>query len=223
MKLLVGYSADKGGAEALRLAGILARSSGGSVVVVTVLPGVWDHPSPARVDVEYVQFLEQHANRTLAGARKIVPEGIPAEFHARNAATASEGLIAAVEEFGADAIVLGSSRKAPMLRFQDGVVASEILRCATIPVALAPRGYAPTQDRLTRLTCAVAASRHSPELALRAGEIAADFNVPLRLATFIVRDRQMYPTGAGYDAENLVANQFRDIDSVLSVPPTAKE
>ncbi len=27
--------------------------------------------------------------------------------------------------------------------------------------------------------------------------------------TFVVRDRQMYPTGAGYDAENLVANQWR--------------
>jgi nucleotide-binding universal stress UspA family protein len=31
----------------------------------------------------------------------------------------------------------------------------------------------------------------------------------LRLVTFVVRDRQMYPTGAGYDAENLVANQWR--------------
>lgn len=209
MRFLVGYSADKGGVEALRLAGLLARSSGGSLVVATVLPGAWDHPSPARVDVEYARFLDQHAGRTLAAARRAAPPGVPAEFHARRADSAGAGLMAAAEEFGADAIVLGSSRKAAMARFQEGVAASEILRSAAIPVALAPRGYLPPEGRLTRVTCAVASSRHSPELALKAGEIAAGFGVPLRLATFIVRDRQMYPTGAGYDVENLVSNQFR--------------
>ena len=33
--------------------------------------------------------------------------------------------------------------------------------------------------------------------------------MPLRLLTFVVRDRQMYPTGAGYRAEDIVANQLR--------------
>jgi nucleotide-binding universal stress UspA family protein len=33
--------------------------------------------------------------------------------------------------------------------------------------------------------------------------------VPLRLVTFVVRDKQMYPTGAGYEAENMVANTWR--------------
>ncbi|MFT3690830.1 universal stress protein [Paenirhodobacter sp.] len=210
MKYLVGYSADKGGAEALQLAGWLARSSGGSIVVVTVLPGGWDHPSPARVDVEYVRFLDQYAAKTLAGAHKFAPEGVEAEFHARHAGTASDGLIAAAAEFGAGAIVLGSSRKAPTTRFQEGVVASEILRSASVPVVLAPRGYVPPPQGVSRVTCAIASSRRSVELAQKAGEIATGFGVPLRLATFIVRDRQMYPTGAGYDAENMVANQFRE-------------
>ena len=30
------------------------------------------------------------------------------------------------------------------------------------------------------------------------------------MATLVVRDRQMYPTGAGYDAERLVATQWRE-------------
>jgi nucleotide-binding universal stress UspA family protein len=34
--------------------------------------------------------------------------------------------------------------------------------------------------------------------------------VPLRLATFVVRDRQMYPSQVGYDAERLVAEQWRE-------------
>src|SRR3954454_913413 len=42
-----------------------------------------------------------------------------------------------------------------------------------------------------------------------AHQICGRLKIPLRLMTFVVRDRQMYPTGAGYDAENLVANQWR--------------
>ena len=45
--------------------------------------------------------------------------------------------------------------------------------------------------------------------ARRAADLCQVFAVPLRLATFVVRDKQMYPTGAGYKAENLVSNQLR--------------
>lgn len=206
---LAGCSADRGGTEALRLATMLARSSGGRVIAAVILPGTWDHPSPARVDVEYARFLDRHAEKTLAAARACMPADVPAEYLSRHADSAGAGLLALAEETGADAIVLGSSRKAPRARYQEGVVAAEILRSASIPVVLAPRGFSAPQGRVARVTCAVASSDPAQELARRAGEIAADFHVPLRLATFIVRDRQMYPTGAGYDAENMVANQFR--------------
>ncbi|RCW84826.1 universal stress protein [Paracoccus lutimaris] len=207
-RYLVGYSADKGGCEALRLGAMLARSAGGSVVAAVILPETWDHPSPAMVDVEYVQFLERHAEKTLAAARAEMPADVPAEFLHRHAESASAGLLALAEEMGVDAIVLGSSRKAPMARFQEGTVATEVLRSARIPVALAPRGYRAPEAKLSRITCAIASSSDSMALAHKAGEIAASFHVPLRLATFIVRDRQMYPSGAGYDVESLVSNKF---------------
>lgn len=206
---LVGYSADKGGAEALRLGALLARSSGGRVIAAVILPETWDHPSPAMVDGEYARFLERHAEKTLAAAGAAMPADVPADYLTRHAESAGTGLLALAEETGAEAIVLGSSRRAPMASFQEGVVASEILRSARIPVALAPRGYALSQGRITRVTCAVSPSEQAFSLARKAGEIAADFDVPLRLATFIVRDRQMYPSGAGYDIENMVSNQFR--------------
>ncbi len=208
-RFLVGYSADKGGCEALRLAAMLARSAGGRVIVAVILPETWDHPSPAMVDVEYAQFLERHAEKTLQQARAEMPVGIMAEFLHHHAATASAGLLALARDMAADAIVLGSSRKAPMARFQEGTVASEILRSAQVPVALAPRGYVAPDAGLSRITCAISASGHSLALAHEAGRIAEGFHVPLRLATFIVRDRQMYPSGAGYDVENMVSNKFR--------------
>ena len=207
-RYLVGYSADKGGCEALLLAAMLARSAGGSVVAAVILPETWDHPSPAMVDVEYVRFLERHAEKTLAAARAQMPADVPAEYLHHHAESAGAGLLALAEDMQVDAIVLGSSRKAPMSRFQEGTVAAEVLRSARVPVALAPRGYVAPQERLDRITCAIASSSHSTELAHKAGEIARTFHVPLRLATFIVRDRQMYPSGAGYDVENLVSNKF---------------
>jgi hypothetical protein len=33
--------------------------------------------------------------------------------------------------------------------------------------------------------------------------------VPLRLVTLVVRDKQMYPSGIGYNVEQVVANQWR--------------
>ncbi len=210
MKLLVGYSADNGGREALRLAAMLARSSGGRLIVVNVHPEGWDHPSPARVDAEYAQFLAKHAAKALASARAELPSGIDAEFLSRTASLAGKGLHDAAEEFDVDGVVLGSARTAVLRRFVEGTTATEILHSSRRPVILAPRGYTAAEGtRVSRVTCTVTAARDAAGVVAEARIFAAGFGVPLRLASFIVRDKQMYPTGAGYDVENLVSNQLR--------------
>jgi nucleotide-binding universal stress UspA family protein len=210
MKYLVGYSPDQGGREALALATVLARSCGGPLVVCTVIPETWGPPSPARVDAEYAAFLVENARKALGKARSTLAADIPAEFIVRAAPSAKAGLFLAAQETGSDIIVLGSERSAALGRFAEGGVTTEVLRSADRPVAMAPRGYAPPADaKLKRLTCAFAGTSESQALAERSGELARRFGVPLRLATIVVRDKQMYPTGAGYDAENLVSNQYR--------------
>ena len=210
MRFLVGYSPDQSGQEALALAQVLVRSTKGSLIVATVIPPTVDHPSYARVDAEYGNFLRQHAEKALAKARGLVGEDIQAEFLSREAPSASEGLLKTAADLSVDCIVLGSARSAPLGRFAEGSVTTDVLHSAELPVALAPRGYA--ADRRTtvkRLTCAVSGASATSRLAERAADLAQIFAVPLRLATFVVRDKQMYPTGAGYDAENLIYTQFR--------------
>jgi len=210
MKYLVGYSADQGGREALALGILLARNSGGSLVVCTILPETWGHPSMARVDAEYANFLDQHAKKTLDKARALVGKRVPAEFVSRAAPSAREGLFSTAEDVAADCIVLGSARAAAIGRFLEGSVTSSVLHSAPLPVALAPRGYAPgPRTRLRRITCAISATPESARTARGAHELCARLQVPLRLLTFVVRDQQMYPTGVGYQAENMVANQWR--------------
>ena len=210
MKYLVGFSPDQGGREALALAAVLVRSSGGSIVVCNVIPETWGHPSMARVDAEYATFLEQHAKKALAKAREALGKGISAEFISRSASSAREGLLQTASDVGADCVVLGSARAAPLGRFAEGSVTSGILHSASLPVALAPKGYSPgPRARVKRVTCAFSGAKDSSSLARRSVGLCESFNAPLRLATLVVRDKQMYPTGAGYSAENLVSNQMK--------------
>jgi nucleotide-binding universal stress UspA family protein len=210
MRYLIGYTADQGGREALALGIHLARSSGGSIVVATILPETWGHPSMARVDAEYATFLDQHARKSLDKARTIVGKQVPAEFVARSAPSAREGLFAMASDISADCIVLGSARGSPSGRFLAGSVTSSVLHSAPLPVALAPRGYAPDpKARLCRITCAFSAGPDAASTVRNAAALCGRYKVPLRLVTFVVRDQQMYPTGVGYKAENMVSNQWR--------------
>jgi nucleotide-binding universal stress UspA family protein len=85
-----------------------------------------------------------------------------------------------------------------------------MLHSSPVPVVLTPRGYRPSSDtRLRRVTCAFAGTTRS-RTAFDAGlQLSRRHGVPLRLATLVVRDRQMYPSLVGYDAERLVVEQWR--------------
>jgi len=210
MKYLIGYTADQGGREALALGVLLARSSGGRIVVCTILPETWGHPSMARVDAEYAQFLNEHASKSLEKARKSVGEQVPAEFMSRAAPSAREGLFSVAADLSVDGLVLGSARTAPSGRFLMGSVTASVLHSASLPVALAPRGYAPdSKARLSRITCAYTGAPSAAATVRNAAALCEKYKVPLRLVTIVVRDQQMYPTGAGYKAENTVSNQWR--------------
>jgi len=211
VKLLVGLSADQGGREALALSQVLSRSCKASIVVCTVIPDTWGYPSPARVDGEYGAFLRQHAARIQEKAKGALPPDIHADFVVVSAPSAREGLLQVASDVGADCLVVGSTRAAPLGRFGEGRVTTDVLRSAHLPVAVAPRGYPlHTRAQLRRLSCASGGGSNSPKLARRCAELAQSMNVPMRLVTLVVRDKQMYPSVAGYDAENIISNAWRE-------------
>jgi nucleotide-binding universal stress UspA family protein len=209
MRYLVGLSADKGGMEALSLGRTLARTGDVDLTVCVVLPEVWGHPSLARVDAEYAAFLREHAAEAFARAREVLGEDVGAEYVSTSAPSATEGLVALAREKNVSLVILGSARHGPMGRFAVGGVTGEMLHSAPVPVALTPRGYrGPSDARLRRITCAFAGSTRSRTAFDAAVQMSHRHGVPLRLATLVVRDRQMYPSQVGYDAERLVAQQW---------------
>jgi nucleotide-binding universal stress UspA family protein len=210
MRYLVGLTADRGGQDALPLGRMLARTGDVTLTVCMILPEVWGHPSLARVDTEYAAFLEQHAADAIVEAREFLGESVRVEYVTKHAHSATEGLIATAAETGASLVVLGSARHGPLGRFTVGSVTNEMLHSAPVPVVLTPRGHRPSSEaRLRRVTCAFAGSTRSTTAFDAAVQLARRHRVPLRLSTLVVRDRQMYPSQVGYDAERLVAEQWR--------------
>jgi nucleotide-binding universal stress UspA family protein len=210
MNYLVGLTADRGGRDALALGRMLARTGDVTLTVCIVLPEVWGHPSLARVDAEYAAFLTRYAEDTIAEAREFIGDAVRAEYISTSARTATEGLTSTATQTDAGLVVLGSARHGPFGRFAVGSVTNEMLHTAPVPVVLAPRGYSPASDaRLRRVTCAFAGSTRSRTAFDAAVQLSKRHDVPLRLITLVVRDRQMYPSQVGYSAERLVAEQWR--------------
>jgi nucleotide-binding universal stress UspA family protein len=210
MRYLVALT-PLGGRDALSLGKMLARTGDVDLTVCVVVPQAWDYPSPARVDAEYAAFLNRYAEDAMAEAREFLDDTVRAEYTSTSASSATEGLIATATESGAALVALGSARHGPLGRFTVGGIANEMLHASPVPVALAPRGYRPSPGaRMSRLTCAFSGSTQSRSAFDAAVQLRARHGVPLRLATFVVRDRQMYPSQVGYDAERLVAEQWRE-------------
>jgi nucleotide-binding universal stress UspA family protein len=209
MNYLVALTA-LGGRDALSLGRMLARSGDVTLTVCVVIPQTWDYPSPARVDAEYAAFLNRYAEDAIAEAREFLGNTVQAEYTSTSASSATEGLIATATETGAVLVVLGSARHGPLGRFTVGGITNEMLHVSPVPVALAPRGHRPSSDaQLRRITCAFSGSTQSRSAFDAAVQLSRRHAVPLRLTTFVVRDRQMYPSQVGYDAERLVEEQWR--------------
>ena len=209
--VLVGYTQDQAGREALALGRLIAGRPGARLIVCTVVPEAWAHPSLGAVDQEYATYLAQHAQETLDSARALL-EGTPDVEYLRHAArSVTAGLSGAAEQTGADVIVLGSSHGGTSGRLSLGSLSSELLHTSSIPVALAPRDYAAQAGQpITRLSCAYAGTEVSNSTVLEALRLATLLGVPLRLVAFAVRDRQMYPSLAGFKAENMIVDAWRE-------------
>src|SRR3712207_5170622 len=209
MNYLVALTA-LGGRDALHLGRMLTRTGDVTLTVCVVVPRAWDYPSLARVDAEYAAFLKRYAEDAIAEAREFLGDAVRAEYTSTSSPSASEGLIATATETGAALIALGSARHGPLGRFTLGGIANELLHVSLVPVALAPRGYRSSDlARLRRVTCAFSGSTQSRSAFDAAVQLSSRHGVPLRLTTFVVHDRQMYPSQVGYDAERLVAEQWR--------------
>lgn len=170
MKYVVGYRPDERGADAISLAGVIAKTQGAQLHLVHVVHGA--------------KVIDPDVEKRAMG---FVPKGVAASFSTREADSFANGLIEVAKEDEAALIVVGAASNGLFKRFTVGSVANGLLHASPVPVALAPRGYN-RKDPLTRLTV-MAGTREGWQAVLDVGTTAAGRrHVPLRLVSIVELD-----------------------------------
>jgi nucleotide-binding universal stress UspA family protein len=204
--VIVGYLSGKAGISALHLGVEAARTLKTSLAVVTVVPKPWTTPSPARVDAEFAQYADRLAVDSAAQAKECIATLDPdleVTFHKYAHRSAPGGLLAAVEELKAEALVLGSAADGRLGQVVVGSTADRLLHSSPVPLAICPRGYRGSKSHgLTRITAAYPGTEESLQVVQRVAALAAQLEVPMRVITFAVRGRTMYPPEVGLHAED---------------------
>lgn len=226
MTVVVGYIPHPGGYGALDLGLQLAHALGESLCVVTVVPRQWSTPSLAKIDAEYVDYARQVGEQAERSARAYLADTsaeVPTDFQAVTGRSTSSALVAAVEELDASMLVLGSSGEVPAGdppenrsaragagdRIVLGSTADKLLHSSPVALALAPRGFASrAADGVSRVTCAFSDSASSVRVVARVAELTARLGVGLRVASFGVRGKTMYPPGVGLSVEDSVLESW---------------
>jgi nucleotide-binding universal stress UspA family protein len=206
--VVVGYLAGKGGHSALHLGAEAAKTLKTSLAVVTVVPKPWATPSPARIDAEYAQYADKLAADSATQAQGCVAEISPdvaVSYHKYAHRSAPGGLLDAVEELEAEVLVLGSASDGKLGQVVVGSTADRLLHSSPVPLAISPRGYRGSKSHdLTRITCAYPGTPESRQVVERVTSLAAQLEVPMRVITFAVRGRTMYPPEVGLRAEDSI-------------------
>lgn len=212
MTILVAYLPERSGDAALHLGAELAVGLGTTLTVATVVPRPWPAPSMARVDGEFARWAQESADRTEQEVRtelaRLAPDREVSFVRLAHPSTSTALLRAATraETGPVDVLVLGSTTDSAEGRIVAGTTAARLLHTSPVPLALAPRGYT-TADGLApeRLTCAYSGRHGAGDAVVRsAARLAGRLGVPLRVVTFAVRGRTMYPPEVGVTVEDEV-------------------
>jgi nucleotide-binding universal stress UspA family protein len=169
-------------------------------------------PSPARIDAEYAQYAEQLAADSAKEAQRCIESldpGLDVSYHKFANRSVSGGLIQAVDELKADVLVLRSASDGKLGQVVIGSTADRLLHSSPVPLAISPRGYRGSPaGSLTQMTCGFPGTEEAVPVVARSAELAKRFGVPLRVITFAIRGRTMYPPEIGLHAEDSILQAY---------------
>lgn len=209
MTLLAAFAPTQDDHASLALAAQLARSDGEDVHMLAVVPSWWPTPLAGGVDREYAAWSRHRGSEAVAEAEALVAEMCPdvavtASWIAER--SIAKALLAKALEIDARMIVLGSGHEGSHGSVRIGSIADVLLHSSPVPVAVAPRGcVAGAGATVSRVTCGFRGDEASRRTLLATAEICARVGASLRVATFAVRGRTMYPPETGIHAEDMIA------------------
>ncbi len=225
MTLLVGFVPGKDDRAGLELAAVLARTDGDDLRIVTAAPARWPTPVAGGTDREYADWSRTYGEAAVAEASALMADIDPdLTVDVRWVEGRSASSVAAGRGRGARAraVVVGSGQGGSYGQIYLSSTADVLLHSATVPIAIAPRGFdAPEGSRVTRATCAFRGDEQSRRTLGTTAEICARTGAALRVATFAVRGRTMYPPEVGTRTEDMVMEAWVEQGDALQAEAVA--
>lgn len=208
MTIVAGFPFNGQDSAGIELGATLARSAEQDLRIVTIVPAPWGTPAASGTDREFQAWAEEAAAHSVAEAEALIAQhcgGIEASAVAVHARSVPGGLLAEAERVEAAMLVVGSGHDGAYGRIALSSTADRLLHPATLPVAVATRGYLSSEHgRVTRATCAFRGDEVSRRTLEATSSICRDIGAALRIATFAVRGRAMRTSGISSINEDAV-------------------
>lgn len=212
LRILMTWRPEAAGNETADMVAWLARTQPVRVRTATVIPRVWAQQPSAAPDEEYESWLDEETHQCIRAAQSsLMAAGLPADMLdvdetsvVTHASSETGQLIQAAQDFDADLMVIGSHPSAQRGRFSIGSTADALLHCSPFPLGLATRNAKLSKRGVTRVNCAYVDTEQSHQALRHAADLAARWNVPLRLVAFSPRGATMYPTQVPFDRASMM-------------------
>ena len=156
--------------------------------------------------------MREQAEEMLARARRILSDGVYADYRVVAATSAARGLHELAEAERADAVVVGSAHRGPLGRTFPGPTGERLLHGSAVPVAVAPRGLRehPRADLRTIAVAYLDTPEGHAALEAAAG-LAAACGARLRLLTVVAPPAEVLAPIIGRDAEQAFVSRLREL------------
>lgn len=216
MTIIAGFSSSRQGPAPLNLAAQVARVTGDNVVAAAIVERPWP-PRNDPVEKEYLSYVASQAAQSIERVVSDLQDDLDVSIVVHQSTSIPSGLIELVAVHRANLVVVGSSSSGLLGRVGLGSVTERLVHSASVPVAIAPRGYATGPVPISRLTAAYGGEADVNGLIAAAAELAKDWSVPLRIVSFTVRPVRMFAGSIEPSAEDLVVEQWsrRTFDDIV--------
>jgi nucleotide-binding universal stress UspA family protein len=207
MTIIAGFSSSRQGSAPLNLAVQLSQTTGDKVIAAVIV----ERALPAGVDPiedEFQGYVSSQATQSLERVVDRVRGGLDISVVVHQSTSTPRGLMELVDHHNADLVVVGSSSSGLLGRVALGSVTERLVHTAAVPVAIAPRGYPLSPVPIQRLTAAYGGAADAVGLITTGAELAKQWSVPMRIASFTVRPLRTFGGSIEPAAENLIVQRW---------------
>ena len=207
MTIIAGFSSSRQSSAPLNLAAQVARITGENVIATAIVERAFP-PRNDPVETEYLRVVSTQAQISLERVVEQLPRDLDISVVVHQSSSIPMGLTELAVAHEASLVVVGSSSSGLLGRVGLGSVTERLVHTASLPVAIAPRGYTLDAGPLRRVTAAYGDEADVNGLIPAAAEVARRWSAALRIVSFTVRPARMFAGSIEPAAENLVVQQW---------------